>query len=51
MKGAEFLNNRQETLTGARPHDFALPAAGPYALKRARVLGRSLPEPVGPLDY
>jgi cytosine deaminase len=50
MKGAEFLNNRQETFAGAAA-PFALPAAGPYALKRARVLGRSLPEPVGPLDY
>jgi len=49
MKGAEFLINRQETFPGvAAP--FALPAAGPYVLKRARVLGRSLPEPVGPLD-
>jgi cytosine deaminase len=50
MKGAEFLNNRQETFAGAVA-PFALPAAGPYVLKRARVLGRSLPEPVGPLDY
>jgi cytosine/creatinine deaminase len=49
MKGAEFLINRQEPFPGvAAP--FALPAAGPYVLKRARVLGRSLPEPVGPLD-
>jgi cytosine deaminase len=30
---------------------FALPAARRYALRRARVLGRSLPEPVGPLDF
>ena len=30
---------------------FALPAAGPYVLKRARVLGRMLPEPVPPLDF
>jgi cytosine deaminase len=49
MKGAEFLNNRQEMFAGAAAQ-FALPAAGPYVLKRARVLGRSLPEPVGPLD-
>ena len=49
MKGAEFLNNRQETFTGAAAQ-FALPAAGSYVLKRARVLGRSLPGPVGPLD-
>jgi cytosine/creatinine deaminase len=49
MKGAEFLNNRQETFTGAAAQ-FALPAAGSYVLKRARVLGRSLPERVGPLD-
>jgi cytosine deaminase len=48
MKGSEFLINRQEPFPGvAAP--FALPA-GPYVLKRARVLGRSLPEPVGPLD-
>ncbi|HEY6734089.1 MAG TPA: hypothetical protein VI256_09870, partial [Roseiarcus sp.] len=44
------MNNRQETFAGAAA-PFALPAAGPYVLKRARVLGRSLPEPVGPLDY
>jgi cytosine/creatinine deaminase len=29
---------------------FALPAARPYVLKQARVLARSLPEPMGPLD-
>ncbi len=29
---------------------FALPRA-PYALSRARVLGRSLPAPMGPLDF
>ncbi len=49
MRGAEFLNNRQETFAGAAA-PFVLPAAGPYVLKRARVLGRSLLEPVGPLD-
>jgi cytosine/creatinine deaminase len=30
---------------------FAPPGARRYALKQARVLGRMLPEPVGPLDY
>jgi cytosine/creatinine deaminase len=30
---------------------FVLPGARRYALKRARVLGRSLPEPLGPLDF
>ncbi len=30
---------------------FALPSATRYVLKRARVLGRSLLEPVGPLDF
>ena len=50
MTGSEFLNNRQETFAGVAAQ-FALPIAGPYVLKRARVLGRSLPEPVGPLDY
>jgi cytosine/creatinine deaminase len=43
------LNSWQETLAGTAPQ-FGLPAAGPYVLKRARVLGRSLPESVGPLD-
>ena len=50
MKDSEFLNNRQETVAGAAA-PFALPAAGPYVLKRARVLGRVLPEPVPPLDF
>jgi cytosine/creatinine deaminase len=50
MRGAEFLNNRQETFAGTAAH-FALPLAGPYVLKRARVLGRMLPEPVPPLDF
>jgi cytosine deaminase len=44
------LNNRQKTFTSAAAR-FALPAAGPYVLKRARVLGRMLPEPVPPLDF
>ncbi len=30
---------------------FALPAAGPYVLKQARVLGRMLPKPIPPLDF
>jgi cytosine/creatinine deaminase len=30
---------------------FTLPAAGPYVLKRARVLGRMLPKPVPPVDF
>ena len=30
---------------------FALPAAGRYVLKQARVLGRMLPEPIPPLDF
>jgi cytosine deaminase len=30
---------------------FAFPRAGRYALRRARVLGRSLPKPIGPLDF
>ena len=50
MKDSEFLNNRQETVAGAAA-PFALPAAGPYVLKRARVLGRTLLEPVPPLDF
>jgi cytosine/creatinine deaminase len=43
------LSNRQETVAGATA-SFAIPAAGPYVLKRARVLGRALMEPIGPLD-
>jgi cytosine deaminase len=50
MTGSEFLNNRQETFAGLAAQ-FALPIAGPYVLKRARVLGRMLPEPVPPLDF
>ena len=50
MTGSEFLNNRQETFAGVAAQ-FALPIAGPYVLKRARVLGRMLPEPVPPLDF
>jgi cytosine/creatinine deaminase len=50
MKGSEFLNNRQETFAGVAAQ-FALPLAGPYVLKRARVLGRMLREPVSPLDF
>jgi cytosine/creatinine deaminase len=56
------MNDRQETLAGASPPrpsgsqsamtaPFALPRAGRYVLSQARVLGRSLPEPVGPLDF
>jgi len=30
---------------------FTLPGASRYALKQARVLGRALPEPLGPLDF
>ena len=50
MSGVEFLNNRQETFASAAAQ-FALPTAGFYVLKRVRVLGRSLPAPVGPLDF
>jgi cytosine deaminase len=50
MKASEFLNNRQETFAGVAAQ-FALPIAGPYVLKRARVLGRMLPEAVPPLDF
>jgi cytosine/creatinine deaminase len=56
------MNDRQETLADASPPrsrgdesgttaPFALPRARRYALGQARVLGRSLPEPVGPLDF
>jgi cytosine deaminase len=44
------MNDRKETLAGATA-PFALPSAGRYALRKARVLGRSLLEPVGPLDF
>ena len=30
---------------------FVLPSSALYVLRRARVLGRSLPEPLGPLDF
>ena len=50
MKGAEFLNNRQETFASAAA-PFALSLAGSYVLKRARVLGRMLPATVPPLDF
>ena len=30
---------------------FALPAAGRYVLKQARVLGRMLPKPIPPVDF
>ncbi|HEY1885454.1 MAG TPA: cytosine deaminase [Roseiarcus sp.] len=30
---------------------FGLPSSTRYVLRRARVLGRSLPEPIGPLDF
>jgi cytosine/creatinine deaminase len=56
------MNDRHETLAeaslssssgrqfaGAAP--FVLPSARRYALKRARVLGRSLLEPLGPQDF
>src|SRR3984957_4261527 len=56
------MNDRYETSAeasrqsspGSQPvaaPPFLLPAARRYALKRARVLGRSLPEPLGPLDF
>jgi cytosine deaminase len=44
------MNDRQETLAGAATH-LALPHGGRFALRKARLLGRSLPEPVGPLDF
>jgi cytosine deaminase len=44
------LNNRQEPFADAAAQ-FALPIAGPYVLKRARVLGRMLPKPVPPVDF
>ena len=56
------MNDRQETPADASPPrlgenepataaPFALPSARRYALRQARVLGRSLLEPVGPLDF
>ncbi len=56
------MNDRKETLADASPPrpegnepattgPFALPRTGCYALSRARVLGRSLPEPAGPVDF
>ena len=56
------MNDRKETLADASPPrpegnepattaPFALPHTGRYALRRARVLGRSLPEPAGPVDF
>jgi cytosine/creatinine deaminase len=50
MKGSEFLNNRQETSASVAAQ-FALPIAGPYVLKRARVLGRMLPDSMPPFDF
>src|SRR5579872_5640040 len=64
MRGAEFdaMNDSPETLADAsspRPArserlmtaPFAPPRASRYVLRKARVLGRSLPAPVGPLDF
>jgi cytosine deaminase len=55
------MNDRQETVaralvdpTGsqsATTAPFALPRASRFALRQARVVGRSLPEPLGPLDF
>ena len=56
------MNDSRETPAAASPSrpmgsqsataaPFALPRAGRYALSQARVLGRSLPEPLGPLDF
>jgi cytosine/creatinine deaminase len=56
------MNDRQQTLADASPPrpsgslpataaPFALPSARRFALGQARVLGRSLPEPLGPLDF
>jgi cytosine/creatinine deaminase len=44
------LNNRQETSASVAAQ-FALPIAGPYVLKRARVLGRMLPDSMPPFDF
>jgi cytosine deaminase len=44
------MNDRKETLAGAATH-LALSHGGRFALRQARVLGRSLPEPVEPLDF
>jgi cytosine deaminase len=44
------MNDRKETLAGAT-EPFALPSGRRYVLGQARVLGRSLPEPFGPLDF
>jgi cytosine deaminase len=56
------MNDSRETLADASPSrprgneppmaaPFALPRARRFALSQARVLGRSLPEPLGPLDF
>ena len=53
------MNDRHETpadassprATGSGPAPFALPRSRRYVLRKARVLGRSLPEPIGPLDF
>jgi len=42
------VNDSRETLEGASA--LALPGAGRYALRRTRVLGRTLGAPSGPLD-
>ena len=44
------MNNLQETFAVAAT-PFVLPEGRRYVLKRARVLGRTLPEPLGPLDF
>jgi cytosine/creatinine deaminase len=46
---ASWSSSGESRSAAAAP--FALPSARRYALKRARVLGRSLPEPLGPLDF
>jgi len=57
MRGAESdaMNDRHETPADASspraPAPFALPRARRYVLREARVLGRSLPAPIGPLDF
>jgi cytosine/creatinine deaminase len=44
------MNDSREPQAGATAR-FTLPRARRYALSRARMLGRSLPEPLGPLDF
>jgi cytosine deaminase len=56
------MNDRLKTITDASPRrpsgnlstmsaPFALPSVRRYVLSQARVLGRSLPAPIGPLDF